>query len=230
MTSYQSTRIQSFRRVVVAAAVATATVSTLAVPLTAHAAPAGAISSVGQQVSRRATVDPVGVRAAEAVSAIQRALLNKDTASMKAFDQIRDRLAVEIAVRLEVDPARLQAAWQRADREHQLAIVAALSQLGVPYRRNTSRPGEGFDCSGLTAYAWGQAGFELRRQSTAQIRASAPVTDETAQAGDLVQYPGHVMMWLGVDRAIVHAPYTGRDVEVDHVSDRHTLRWGDPTG
>ena len=52
----------------------------------------------------------------------------------------------------------------------------------------------------------------------------------TAQAGDLVQYPGHVMIWLGVDRAIVHAPYSGRTVEVDSFSTRRNVRYGDPTG
>jgi cell wall-associated NlpC family hydrolase len=111
-----------------------------------------------------------------------------------------------------------------------MALLAAFTQLGVPYRRNTSKPGQGFDCSGLTTYAWGEAGFVLQRQSTAQIRASAARDEMSAQAGDLVQYPGHVMMWLGVDRSIIHAPYTGRNVEVDAVSARHRVRFGDPTG
>src|SRR5918993_1102634 len=41
------------------------------------------------------------------------------------------------------------------------AINAAMSQLGVPYQYATSDPGVGFDCSGLTHYAWGQAGVYL---------------------------------------------------------------------
>ena len=45
-----------------------------------------------------------------------------------------------------------------------------------------------------------------------------------------MQYPGHVMMWLGVDRAMVHAPYTGRNVEVDMWSTRRRVKFGDPTG
>ena len=110
------------------------------------------------------------------------------------------------------------------------ALAAALSQLGVAYRRNTSKPGVGFDCSGLTSYAWAQAGFDLARQSTAQIRAAAPRDLETAMAGDLVQYPGHVMMYLGVDRAVVHAVMPGRPVEVDVVKARRNLKFGDPTG
>ena len=121
-------------------------------------------------------------------------------------------------------PRRRRAATARCvggGRRHPPAGGARrASQLGVAYRRNTSKAGEGFDCSGLTTYAWAQAGVTLVRQSAAQIRAAAPRTWETAQAGDLVYYPGHVSMYLGVDRLIVHSPYTGRNVEVDHVPKR----------
>ena len=50
-------------------------------------------------------------------------------------------------------------------------------------------------------------------------------------AGDLIHYPGHIMMYLGVDDAIVHSVQTGRTVEVDTLSQRHRdrVRWGDPT-
>ena len=39
-----------------------------------------------------------------------------------------------------------------------IAISAAMGQQGVPYRFAASSPGVAFDCSGLTAYAWAQAG------------------------------------------------------------------------
>jgi hypothetical protein len=80
----------------------------------------------------------------------------------------------------------------------------------------------------LTTYAWGVAGVTLVRQSRGQIRASAKVTEATVEAGDLLYYPGHVMLSLGVGRAMVHAPYSGRTVEVDVVSKRHSLSFGDP--
>ncbi len=137
-----------------------------------------------------------------------------------------------VATRLGVDSGRLHRAWTSADRSHQIALLAALSQVGVPYRRNTSKPGVGFDCSGLTTYAWAQAGVTLVRQSGAQIRNAAPRTRETAQAGDLVQYPGHVMMWLGVDSLIVQAANFARDVEVGVIAKRRAngVKFGDPTG
>jgi cell wall-associated NlpC family hydrolase len=149
---------------------------------------------------------------------------------MTQYQAVRDQIATELANRLGIDPMQMITAWQNADIAHQLALMGAFTQLGVPYRRNTSKPGEGFDCSGLTTYAWGVAGTTLTRQSGAQIRNASARTRDTAMAGDLVYYPGHVMMWLGVDNAIVHSPYTGRNVEVDFTSKRRSVRFGNPIG
>lgn len=122
-------------------------------------------------------------------------------------------------------------AWARAPLDHQRAVLAAMTQIGVPYRSDTSTPGVGFDCSGLTTFAWGSAGVRLLRQSGSQIKAAAPRDRTTAQAGDLVYYPGHVMMYLGVGDAVVHAVQPGRTVEIDQISVRRTrgVRFGDPT-
>ena len=184
--------------------------------------------SVRQGRARQA--DAVADQAAQALSLAQRYQETGDAAALASFEQLLDLMAVTIAGRVALDPAEMQRAWSEADLEHQTALAAALSQLGVAYRRNTSKPGVGFDCSGLTSYAWAQAGFDLARQSTAQIRAAAPRDLETAMAGDLVQYPGHVMMYLGVDRAVVHAVMPGRPVEVDVVKARRNLKFGGPTG
>jgi hypothetical protein len=225
MSSHHPRRTLRLRRLILAGALASATASTLALPVTgAQAAPASA------PAKRAAEPDPVAAEAVQAISSFERSQLSRDGAAMTAFEQGRDHIAAEMALRLEIDPEVMQDAWRRADREHQLAILAALTQLGVPYRRNSSKPGVGFDCSGLTTFAWGQVGYVLKRQSSAQIRDAAPRDAATAQAGDLVQYPGHVMIWLGVDRAIVHAPYSGRDVEVDFFSARRKVKFGDPTG
>lgn len=226
MTSQHSVRVRGLRRFVLAGSLAAATFATVGLPLTAHAAPSKAASAA----ARRGVDDPAGDAATNTLALMQRAITSHDASTMKAYDAARDRIATTIAARLEIDPATMQAAWQDADHAHQQALLAALSQLGVPYRRNASKPGEGFDCSGLTTYAWAQTGLELQRQSSAQIRASGRRDETTAQAGDLVQYPGHVMVWLGVERAIVHAPYSGRNVEVDRWSARRSVRYGDPTG
>ncbi|MGB8859949.1 MAG: NlpC/P60 family protein [Ilumatobacteraceae bacterium] len=151
--------------------------------------------------------------------------------SRAQFDAGRDAIAAEAATRLGLDVGAMQAAWRNADSDHQVALLAAFTQLGTRYRRNSSSPGEGFDCSGLTSWAWGQAGVSLFHQSKTQINAAAALTRETAQAGDLVYYPGHVMLYLGIDNAIIHAPFTGRNVEVAFVSKNKakSVRFGDPT-
>jgi hypothetical protein len=155
-----------------------------------------------------------------------------DQASLDHYAGLRDQVATVIAGRIGVAPIWLNTAWKAADVPHQMALMTAFTQLGVPYHGRMSEAGEGFDCSGLTSFAWSRAGVSLAHQSGTQIRNAAPRTADTAMAGDLVYYPGHVMLYLGVTDAIVHAPYTGRDVEVDVLSGaRHrTLRYGNPLG
>jgi len=107
-----------------------------------------------------------------------------------------------------------------------LAVQAALGQQGVPYRYATSTPGVGFDCSGLTAYAWGQAGVGLPHQSRAQFASTPRVPIEQAQAGDLLFFYSpisHVSIYLG-NGTQVHAPSTGKTVSIASVN------WGKVVG
>ena len=215
-------RARRTRALVLGGALACA-VGTLAVP----AGSAGAAPTAAVVVTARLD-DPAAAAAAQAVALLDRWMASGSSDDGAAYAAARSTLATAIAGRLALSPEAMASAWAAADLEHQRALLTALGQLGVPYRRNTSKPGQGFDCSGLTTYAWSQAGFALPRNSSAQIRSAEPRDPQTAQAGDLVQYPGHVMMWLGVDRAIVHAPQRGRTVEVD-ILKRRSIRYGDPT-
>jgi cell wall-associated NlpC family hydrolase len=145
-----------------------------------------------------------------------------------AYIAARDTAADHVAVEMRLDPVALRGAWSEADLAHQEAVLAALSQLGVPYRAYRAEPGVGFDCSGLTSWAWSRAGVAIAHQSGSQIRAARPVGEADAVAGDIVQYPGHVMLYLGMDRAIVHAANTRNDVELSFVP--KSVRFGDPEG
>ena len=110
------------------------------------------------------------------------------------------------------------------------AINAAMSQLGVPYQYATSDPGVGFDCSGLTHYAWGQAGVYLPRNSRAQAAATPHVPPADAQPGDLIFYYtpiSHVGIYLGGGQ-LVHAPNTGRTVSVAGVNWSKVVAVGRP--
>ena len=174
--------------------------------------------------------DFLAVVAAGALSDLQTFQGTGDREARDRFVSIRDELAVATATRLGIDPTRMKNAWSDADTPHQTALLAALSQLGVSYRRNMSAPGEGFDCSGLTSYAWSVAGLDIPHQSRTQINAASARSISTAQAGDLVYYPGHIMMYLGVDTAIVHSPNSGRTVEVGFAPARRGVRFANPIG
>lgn len=65
------------------------------------------------------------------------------------------------------------------------AIAAARSQIGTPYRSGGSAPG-GFDCSGLTVWAFKQAGIDLPRTSFDQFKEGVAVDQSAIQPGDLV--------------------------------------------
>jgi cell wall-associated NlpC family hydrolase len=155
----------------------------------------------------------------------------KDAAAYRSFVWFRTQTAQYAATELGYPQAEMVEAWAATPIDHQRAVLAAMTQVGVPYRTNTSQEGVGFDCSGLTTYAWGKAGVELVRQSSAQIQNAAKLDRSAAKAGDLVQYPGHVMMYLGVGDAIIHSVMRGRTVELDTISARRaaSVRFGDPT-
>ncbi|AWB85000.1 NlpC/P60 family protein [Corynebacterium liangguodongii] len=77
----------------------------------------------------------------------------------------------------------------------QAAVAAAKSQLGAPYQWGGTGPG-GFDCSGLTQWAYAQAGVELPRMAHQQA-IGTQVTFEQLQPGDLAVWDGHVAMYAG---------------------------------
>lgn len=208
---------------------AAATLGCAALPASASAAPAAAHAPSGVAISGR---DGLAAYANAALDSWASYAGTGSTASLDTFVAIRDSIATEAARRLGLDAGAMRAAWAKADTSHQVALIAAFTQLGTPYRRNSSKPGIGFDCSGLTSWSWAQAGASLFHQSATQIKTARAVTRDTAQAGDLVYYPGHVMLYLGVGNAIIHAPYTGRNVELSSISKSkvNSARFGNPIG
>ncbi len=92
-------------------------------------------------------------------------------------------------------------AVQAPTPEAAAAVRAALTQQGVPYSWGGTSPGQGLDCSGLTQWAYGQAGIDLPRTAIEQS-VGAAVDPGQASAGDLVVWDGHVAMALGDGRMI----------------------------
>jgi len=108
------------------------------------------------------------------------------------------------------------------------ALHAAQSQLGVPYVWGGETPGQGFDCSGLTQWAWGQAGISIPRVAAAQWQALPHVSVQKLEPGDLLFYfnldgdfqVDHVVMYAGTINGVptvIQAPHTGATVSYSPV-------------
>jgi cell wall-associated NlpC family hydrolase len=100
-----------------------------------------------------------------------------------------------------------------------IAVRAAYSQLGVPYRYAGATPGVAFDCSGLTMWAWGLAGVSMSHGAQAQFDEFPHIPISQARPGDLLfSYSpiGHVGIYVG-GGLMIHAPYTGAWVSLRRI-------------
>jgi cell wall-associated NlpC family hydrolase len=117
------------------------------------------------------------------------------------------------------------------------AVAGALRWLGTPYSWGGGGPAGpspgfgpgastvGFDCSSLAQFAWKQAGVALPRVTDAQASSLPHVPPGSPlQAGDLLFFAspgapegsyGHMGIYDGQGN-MVHAPRTGKTVEVVH--------------
>lgn len=76
------------------------------------------------------------------------------------------------------------------------AVRHALTQLGVPYQWGGTTPGVGLDCSGLTQWAYREAGLDIPRLAQEQD-VGAAVSPGDLRPGDLAVWSGHVAMIVG---------------------------------
>ncbi|HEV8564078.1 MAG TPA: NlpC/P60 family protein [Actinomycetota bacterium] len=108
----------------------------------------------------------------------------------------------------------------------QVAILAAKSVLGVPYVWGAADPNVGFDCSGLTSWAWGQAGVYLPHSSQAQYDYLPHVDASDIAPGDILFFYtpiSHVGLFTG-GNTMIAAPHTGTVVQYQSID------WGNVVG
>lgn len=92
-------------------------------------------------------------------------------------------------------------------------VNAALAQVGKPYVWASSNPSVGFDCSGLTSYAFRQAGININRIAADQYSNGTPVSKDNLVRGDLVFFSygggiGHVGLYIGNGQFVHAANYS----------------------
>jgi cell wall-associated NlpC family hydrolase len=125
-----------------------------------------------------------------------------------------------------VDPGPITAPPPVSGEGAAAAIAAAESVLGTPYQYAGASPEEGFDCSGLTMWAWNHAGVSLPHSSAAQYEALPHIDKSQLQPGDLVFFYNpihHVGLYIGGGQ-MIDAPHTGTVVQ------RRAVEWSVYTG
>ena len=117
------------------------------------------------------------------------------------------------------EPGRIVLEPRNADAAVGGAIAdVAMGMVGTRYRYGGTNPIEGFDCSGLVYYAYGQAGYKVPRTSQELFRAARKISVGEAGAGDLMFFQdqtklSHVGIYVG-DGLFVHAPASGQNVSI----------------
>ncbi|MEU8787450.1 NlpC/P60 family protein [Streptomyces sp. NPDC048637] len=141
-------------------------------------------------------------------------LLNKMTAKERAAMQAEESRANRNNSRVSLGddvPASERGA---------AALAAAQSKIGSPYVWGATGPSS-FDCSGLTSWAYQQAGVSLPRTSQEQANAGTRISSQSAlKPGDLVLFYSdlhHIGLYAG-NGQVLHAPKPGANVRYESIN------------
>jgi murein DD-endopeptidase len=107
-------------------------------------------------------------------------------------------------------------------------VLRAMAQIGTAYRYGGADL-EGFDCSGLVYFIHQELGLSAPRTARQQFESSLRLARGDLEPGDLVffRFEGarisHVGIYAGAGR-FVHAPQSGRNVELKSLDDAYYAR------
>jgi len=201
-----------------------------------YVGPASAAGNSGKDISSRRLQMPgervrqrphISIDAIRALSLIMRTENKEDPTYLESRRVVSDA----VATRLSLDPTELNRAWSRAPRDHQIAVLSALTQLDVPYLEGKEDSYVNMDCSGLLWFAWRTAGVDMPRQAVSQLDRRMRIDREDAMAGDITGEGTHVQIYLGTGLAMIHAPFGGKFVKFKIMSAEQAARvvWTNPS-
>ncbi|MFE7763962.1 NlpC/P60 family protein [Streptomyces sp. NPDC057438] len=148
-------------------------------------------------------------------------LLNSLTAAEKAsLDEQETRASRDAGDRVDLGKETPASSWGAA------ALAAADTQLGKPYVSGGSGPNS-YDCSGLTQWAYAQAGVSISRTTYTQQNDGTKIGRDQLMPGDLVFFNnlGHVGLYAG-NGTVIHAPYPGKVVRYESMSTIGSFQFG----
>lgn len=181
-----------------------------------------------KSVQRRVKVRPDGAFGAGTRTALKRYQRTKQLVptgrpNLQTLHAMELRFAATIEQKLRADTAPQAAAPGPAAAQ---AVQAAMSQAGTPYKFGGDGPG-GFDCSGLTMWAYDQAGVKLPHYSFDQFTMGETVDRDAIQPGDLVFFdtagPGASDVGIATSPTTVVSATSSRGVREHETFDDY---WG----
>ncbi|QFR02477.1 hypothetical protein F9278_11020 [Streptomyces phaeolivaceus] len=148
-------------------------------------------------------------------------LLNTLTAEEKAaLDEQETRASRDAGDRVELGNEAPASSYGAA------ALAAADTQVGKPYVSGGSGPNS-YDCSGLTQWAYAQAGVSISRTTYTQQNDGTKIGRDQLKLGDMVFFNdlGHVGLYAG-NGMVLHAPYPGKVVRYESMSTIGSFQFG----
>ena len=170
-------------------------------------------------------------RAVEALTAYENSIASSDPKMADRYQRALAAVVSIVAARTFVSRSKMLEAWQTTSSRHQKAILVGMTTLGTGYLFGSDNPKKGLDCSGLVAYAWAKSGVKLPMKSDRQMDHSREVSREAARAGDIVGYPGHTMIYLGVGDIVLHSARPNLGVRVGPINWKESpnVKFADPS-